>query len=57
MDLDVLGQRRVVAVSRFGVPRIPRTELTIQDGDILHMSVVRSDASSLSEDLKKIGTQ
>ena len=57
IDLDIQGQRRVVAVSRFGVPRIPRAELAIQDGDILHVSVVRSDASSLSEDLKKIASE
>jgi trk system potassium uptake protein len=54
-DLDVLGERRVIAVSRFGVPRIPDKEMTIQDGDIIHMSTVRHMAAELSEDLKHIG--
>lgn len=54
-DLDVAGHRRVVAVSRFGVPRIPDGELTIQDGDILHVAVVRADAASLREQLKETG--
>src|SRR5918992_4377586 len=38
IELDALGERRVIAVSRFGVPRIPDNELTIQDGDILHVA-------------------
>ncbi len=54
-DLDVAGHRRVVAVSRFGVPRIPDGELTIQDGDILHVAVVRADAALLREQLKETG--
>jgi trk system potassium uptake protein TrkA len=54
-DLDVAGHRRVVAVSRFGVPRIPDDELTIQDGDILHVAVVRADAALLREQLKTTG--
>ena len=54
-DLDVAGHRRVVAVSRFGVPRIPDDELTIQDGDILHVAVVRADAALLREQLKETG--
>jgi trk system potassium uptake protein TrkA len=54
-DLDVAGHRRVVAVSRFGVPRIPDDELTIQDGDILHVAVVRADAPLLREQLKETG--
>jgi trk system potassium uptake protein len=54
-DLDVAGHRRVVAVSRFGVPRIPGDELTIQDGDILHVAVLRADAALLREQLKETG--
>jgi trk system potassium uptake protein len=53
--LDIAGQRRVVAVSRFGVPRIPDQTLTIQDGDILHIAVVRGEAPSLVERLKETG--
>jgi trk system potassium uptake protein TrkA len=55
LALDVEGERRVVALSRFGVPRVPDKELAIQDGDILHISVVRGRASECSEDLKKLG--
>jgi trk system potassium uptake protein TrkA len=55
LDLDLEGQRRVVAVSRFGVPRVPDKNLAIQDGDILHISTVRGDAAQLAEELKKAG--
>lgn len=48
-DVDLSGRRRLVALSRFGVPRVPDKDLTIQDGDILHISVIRSDAPTLSE--------
>jgi trk system potassium uptake protein len=55
LDLDLDGQRRVVAVSRFGVPRVPDRGLTIQDGDILHVSIVRAGAADLKEELKEVG--
>ncbi len=55
LDVDLEGQRRVVAVSRFGVPRVPGKDLAFQEGDILHVSVVRGDLATLGEDLKKIG--
>ncbi len=54
LDIDLDKRRRVVAVSRFGVPRIPDASLTIQDGDILHISVVRGDAGELDDALKHI---
>jgi Trk K+ transport system NAD-binding subunit len=55
LDLDLAGQRRVVAISRFGVPRLPDKDLTVQDGDILHISVARGHAAECSDDLKKVG--
>ena len=55
LDMDLEGRRRVVAVSRFGVPRVPDKDLTIQDGDIVHISVVRGDAADLTDDIKKVG--
>lgn len=55
LDVDVDSRRRVVAVSRFGVPRVPDKDLAIQDGDILHISVVRGDVADLMEELKKVG--
>lgn len=54
-EIDVDGLRRVVAVSRFGVPRLPDKKLAIQDGDILHLSVARGELASLAEDLKMVG--
>ena len=54
-DLDLDGLRRVVAISRFGVPRLPAKDLTIQDGDILHISVIRAELSELGDQLKKVG--
>ncbi len=53
--IDLEGQRRVVAVSRFGVPRVPDKDLTLQDGDILHVAVVRGGLGDLSEEIRKIG--
>jgi trk system potassium uptake protein len=55
VELDLEGRRRVVALSRFGVPRIPDKDLTVQDGDILYMAAVRSDAADLAEELKQVG--
>jgi trk system potassium uptake protein TrkA len=55
VELDVGGRRRVVAVSRFGVPRVPDKKLTVQEGDILHVSVVRGEAANLREELEKVG--
>jgi trk system potassium uptake protein TrkA len=55
LALDVLGERRVIAVSRFGVPRVPDKDLTIQDGDIIHISIARHLAADLNEGLKKLG--
>jgi trk system potassium uptake protein TrkA len=54
-DFDLDGRRRVVAVSRFGVPRVPEKGLTLQEGDILYLSVARADAANLAEDLSKAG--
>lgn len=55
LEVDILGRRRVVAVSRFGVPRVPDKDLTVQEGDILHISVIRADASDLGEEIKTVG--
>jgi len=55
LDMDVEGRRRVVAVSRFGVPRVPDRELTVQEGDTLYVSAVRGDAADLAEQLKHAG--
>lgn len=56
-SVDLAGRRRIVAVSRFGVPRIPEEDLTIQDGDILHISVVRGDVADLDEHLKQLAPE
>lgn len=55
LDMDLEGRRRVVALSRFGVPRVPDNGLTVQDGDILYISTIRGDAPNLNEELKKVG--
>ncbi|HVL64695.1 MAG TPA: TrkA family potassium uptake protein [Actinomycetota bacterium] len=54
-SIDLEGRRRIVAVSRFGVPRIPTKDLAVQEGDILHISVVRGDVPELKEALKSVG--
>ncbi|MDQ4025658.1 MAG: TrkA C-terminal domain-containing protein [Actinomycetota bacterium] len=55
LEVDVPGRRRVVAVSRFGVPRVPDKDLTVQEGDILHISVIRADAGELGDEIKTVG--
>lgn len=55
LAIDLLGQRRVVAVSRFGVPRLPDEDLTLQEGDIIHVSVVRGGVAGLTDEIKKLG--
>lgn len=55
LAIDLAGRRRVIAISRFGVPRIPDKDLTIQDGDIVHISVVRGDTARLQEDVRRVG--
>jgi trk system potassium uptake protein len=55
LDVDLEGHRRIVALSRFGVPRVPDSKLTVQEGDILHVSTIRAEAPQLAEDLKKVG--
>ncbi len=55
LELDAPGLRRVVALSRFGVPRVPDKDLTVQEGDILYLSVARSAMEDLQEQFKKIG--
>lgn len=54
-NLEVEGRWRIVAVSRFGVPRVPDKALTVQDGDILYVSAVRGDAATIADELKKVG--
>ena len=54
-QLDLDGRRRVVAVSRFGIPRVPDKSFTLQEGDVIHISIVRTDLADLNEDVKKIG--
>jgi len=55
LDLDKPGIRRVLAVSRFGVPRLPDESLTLQDGDIIYLSVARGHLPQLREEISKLG--
>lgn len=55
LDLDKPGIRRVLAVSRFGVPRLPEQNLTLQDGDIIYLSVARGHLAQLREEISKLG--
>jgi trk system potassium uptake protein len=54
-QVDKAGHRRVVAVSRFGVPRIPDGKTTVQEGDTLHVSVIRAEIAELGEALRSVG--
>jgi len=56
LELEAEGRRRVVALSRFGVPRLPVSGLTVQEGDILHIAVLRGGVGKkLSEELEAVG--
>lgn len=55
LEVDDPGLRRVVAVSRFGVPRIPDKNFTIQDGDIIYITAARSHLNDMDESIKKVG--
>jgi trk system potassium uptake protein len=55
LDADAPGLRRVVGVSRFGVPRIPDKNFTVQDGDIVYVAAARSHLNDMDEDIKKVG--
>ena len=55
LELDKPGIRRVLAVSRFGVPRLPDESLTLQDGDIIYLSVARGHLPELREEIGKLG--
>lgn len=55
VDLDLDGRRRVVALSRFGVPRVPDGAITVQQDDILYVSTARSDLGDLPEALREQG--
>jgi trk system potassium uptake protein len=55
LALETEGERRLVAVSRFGVPRIPDKNLTVQEGDILHMSVARGQAAHVADEITTVG--
>ncbi len=54
-ELDKDGERRLIAVSRFGIPRLPSKDLTLQEGDVLYVSVVRAMTNQLASDLKHVG--
>lgn len=55
LEVDKEGHRRVVAVSRFGVPRVPDEKTTVQEGDILHVSVIRAEIGDLADVLRSVG--
>lgn len=55
LELDRVPERRVIAISRFGVPRIPDKELAVQEGDIIHFSCARGAVSSVVDELRTIG--
>ena len=55
LEVDQPGLRRVVAVSRFGIPRIPDREFTIQEGDIVYISAARAHLGDMDEQIKNVG--
>ena len=57
LSLEADGVRRIVAVSRFGVPRVPDSEFTLQEGDILHIATARNVAAELIRDLESVKAQ
>jgi len=50
-ELGVPGELNVVAVSRAGVPRLDVDELLGQEGDVVHLAVLRESLASLDASL------
>jgi trk system potassium uptake protein TrkA len=48
-DLGLTGRARLIAISRAGVPRLDLSELVGQEGDILHIAVMKDSVSELHE--------
>lgn len=51
-DLQKLGKIRVVALTRFGETHIPESDTLVQEGDFLHLAVLRSALGEVEERLK-----
>jgi trk system potassium uptake protein TrkA len=45
--LEVAGKSRLVAVTRAGVPRLDASELVGQEGDLLHIAVLKNELKAL----------
>ena len=57
-SVDVVGKVRLIAVTRAGVPRLDTAELLGQEGDLLHLAVVREEMTALERqftDTDRIG--
>jgi trk system potassium uptake protein TrkA len=52
-DLEEPGQISLVAVTRAGIPRLDARELVGQDGDILHLAVLKGAEDLLAERLRQ----
>ncbi len=50
-ELEVNGELRVMAVSRLGVAKIPRSDLVVQEGDVLYLAVAGDRLTSLDNRL------
>ena len=55
LEIDASGLRRAVAVSRFGVPRIPDKDFTLQEGDIVYVAAARSHLNDMDDEIKRVG--
>jgi trk system potassium uptake protein TrkA len=50
-ELEILGEARVIAISRLGTAQIARPDLVVQDGDTLHVAVVGDHVDSYDRHL------
>ena len=48
-ELRIPGKARVVALTRFGKTQIPDLKTVIQEGDFLHLAVLRSALAEMEE--------
>ena len=46
-DVEINGKARLIAVSRAGSPRLDTSELVGQEGDVLHLAVMKDHMSEL----------
>lgn len=54
-DIEITGKLLIAGIARFGTTMIPDTKTVLQEGDFLHLSVLRSELPRVDELVKAVG--